>query len=97
MGSRATDLRYGRIRLGGRGTRKIPVHHAGWLLTHGELPDREHGEQLHHRCYNTLCWNPLHLDLTDNQTNTLDAFRKLRETRLEPEPDTWERASPLEW
>ena len=51
---------------------KVYAHRFSYMLTTGELLPRE--IQVDHRCTNTLCVNPAHLQPTTNRENLMRAF-----------------------
>lgn len=48
------------------GKASVFVHRALWVLKHGALPD---GLELDHKCRNTACFNPEHLEPVTHQEN----------------------------
>lgn len=57
---------YGLWRLGGK---TIRSHRAAWIFTNGPIPD---GLTINHKCYNTSCANPAHLELMTRSQNSSD-------------------------
>jgi HNH endonuclease len=66
---------YGRIRMGGAGTKLAGAHKVAWELIHGPIPK---GMFVCHRCDNPPCVNPGHLFVDFPKGNTQDALRKNR-------------------
>lgn len=52
--------------------RPIGAHRAAWILFRGPIPD---GLQVDHKCENTLCVNPEHLELVTNEVNARRSTR----------------------
>lgn len=67
---------YGRLSLGGRGSRMAPATHVAWTIATGtEVPD---GMSICHRCDNPPCVNPGHLFLGTKGDNARDMISKGR-------------------
>jgi hypothetical protein len=56
---------YGNFKLYGR--RVVKAHRFAWELFHGPIPE---GMSVDHKCGNTLCCNPSHLELVTIPENT---------------------------
>lgn len=54
---------YGYLKVNGRSVR---AHRHFWMQLHGPIPKRK---VLHHKCENTRCVNPNHLELTTQKRN----------------------------
>ena len=68
---------YGQFRLAGK---TLLSHRVVYELTHGELPE---GKVVRHKCDNTSCCNPDHLELGTQAQNIRDTcVRKRSRTRL---------------
>ena len=65
-------FRYGRFAIRGH---MYLAHRVSWSMSHERIPD---GMVADHRCHNTLCVNPEHLQVVTNQKNA--------ENRLGPNP-----------
>lgn len=76
---------YGRISLGGRGSKQIGAHVAAWQEANGrQVPP---GLEVRHACDNRVCCNPAHLSVGTRRDNMQDAVargRIAREFRLPP-------------
>jgi hypothetical protein len=74
-GSTGPSNRYGMLRVNGR---SVKVHRFAWELVNGPIPD---GKVVRHRCDNTLCVNPYHLELGTQLDNVRDSISRGRFTR----------------
>lgn len=57
------------------GTQRIKAHRLVWLIARGDIPA---GLVIRHRCENSLCVNPAHLELGTQQQNIHDSVRSGR-------------------
>jgi hypothetical protein len=60
------NMGYGRLKVGGRDGKSVYAHRVAYQLFVGPIPD---GKVLDHRCSNTWCCNPAHLDPTSQADN----------------------------
>lgn len=77
---------YGRIRLGGKGSKHIAAHRLSYFIAFGFMPTKH--LVVMHKCDNPRCVNPNHLCLGTFKDNTYDALAKGRLRRqFKPGPD----------
>lgn len=67
---------YGKIRVGGRGSKIAVAHRVSWFLEHGAWPSDE--AVVCHRCDNPKCVRPEHLFLGTQKENIRDCIAKGR-------------------
>ena len=85
---------YGCVRVGGRAGKTLLAHRIAFLLAEGYLPPRPsyhgpgHGKALvlDHRCKNSSCVNPDHLEVVTNGENIRRGEYLHRQARLPPLP-----------
>ena len=70
---------YGRIAIGGTGSRMIGAHRVSWMVNRGPIPA---GKWVLHHCDRPPCVNPNHLFLGNQEANTADMLKKNRQRSL---------------
>lgn len=60
---------YGQIKVGGRRGKTLWVHRVSYACFVGVVPE---GMSVNHRCHNTRCINPRHLELMTPEENAED-------------------------
>lgn len=75
LGGRESNGRYGACKIAGRSQ---GAHRWAYELTHGQIPA---GLVVRHRCDNTLCCNPDHLEVGTQLDNRRDAVERQRTHR----------------
>jgi hypothetical protein len=72
--SRTLSRGYGWLNTGGRGTPRVAAHRAVWEITNGPIPPGAfHGTSvIRHKCDNSLCCNPAHLEIGTQADNLRD-------------------------
>ena len=65
---------YGRFRINNP-RRKELAHRMAWILTYGSIPD---GMVIRHKCDNTGCCNPDHLEIGTQSDNMKDMWERGR-------------------
>ena len=74
--SRGGGTRYGAIRVG---STMQKAHRVAWALSHGPIPA---GQVVRHKCDNSICCNPNHLELGTQADNIRDREERGRGVRL---------------
>ena len=64
--SNSRCARYGRFRLSSNPTVMVYPHRFMYSITHGPIPD---GMEVHHKCYQSLCVQPDHLETQSVEFN----------------------------
>lgn len=85
-----SETGYGRIRVGGRGTKHEVAHRVSWELTNGPIPE---GLWVLHHCDTPRCVRPDHLYLGTVQDNNADRVARGRSATGE----AWYRAHKKQW
>lgn len=65
-----SNQKYGQFNMHGR---VHQAHRAAWLHFVGPIPD---GEHIHHKCGETRCVNPEHLQLSTQRENNAEMFAR---------------------
>lgn len=69
-GAMQSNQKYGQFNMHGR---VHQAHRAAWLHFVGPIPD---GEHIHHKCGETRCVNPEHLQLSTQRENNAEMFAR---------------------
>lgn len=69
-GAMQSNQKYGQFYMHGR---VYQAHRAAWLYFVGPIPD---GEHIHHKCGETRCVNPEHLQLSTQRENNAEMFAR---------------------